>query len=212
MTAIDFLATSLNKRDDKSNQELADLIIQSKKDEWVKELVDNLHHKDKNIQSDCIKTLYEIGERGSAEMITPYCANFGKLLTSKNNRLVWGAMIALDSITLINPEGIYNLLPKIISAIDKGSTITIDHGVAILAKLASVADFTNTTFPLLMEQLIKCPSKQLPMYAERSMIAINSANQDQFIELIQSRISEMERDSQKLRINKLINKLCKREH
>ena len=195
MKAIDLIATSLNKRDDKPNQDLAIEIIQAKRNDWVKELVDNLQHEDKNIQSDCIKVLYEIGERGSADMVSPYCKNFGDILKSKNNRLVWGSMIALDTITLINPKGVYDLLPLIISTIDNGSVISIDHGVRILAQLSSIADYTETTFPLLIEQLKNCPSKQLPMYAEKSMIAINSDNQNQFVDLIQSRISEMDKDS-----------------
>jgi len=207
MKAIDLIATSLNRRDDKPNQDLAVEIIQSKRNDWVKELIDNLKHKDKNIQSDCIKVLYEIGERGSADMIAPYCKDFGLILKSKNNRLVWGAMTALDMIALINLKGIYELLSLIISAIDKGSVITIDHGVGILAKLASIDDYTDTAFPLLIEQLKKCPSKQLPMYAEKSMIAINTTNQKQFVDLIHSRISEMDKNSQRVRLNKVITRL-----
>ncbi len=210
MTAIDLIATSLNRRDDNPNQDLAIEIIKSKRNDWVKELVDNLKHKDKNIQSDCIKVLYEIGERGSADMIAPYCKNFGDILKSKNNRLVWGSMIALDTITLINPKEVYDLLPIIISTIDNGSVISIDHGVGIIAQLTSIEAYAETTFPLLIEQLKKCPAKQLPMYAEKSMIAINLANQNQFVDLIESRISEMDRDSQKQRLNKVISKLRKK--
>jgi hypothetical protein len=209
MTAIDLLATSLNKRDDKPNQDLAIEIIKSQRNDWVKELVDNLQHKDKNIQSDCIKVLYEIGERGSADMIAPYCKDFGDILRSKNNRLIWGSMIALDMITLINPKGVYDLLSLIISTIDKGSVITIDHGVGILAKLSSIIDYNETTFPLLIEQLKKCPAKQLPMYAEKSMIAINPSNKNIFFDLILSRISDMDKDSQKIRLKKVITKLDK---
>jgi hypothetical protein len=210
MTAIDLIATSLNRRDEVPNQDLAIEIIKSKRNDWVKELVDNLKHKDKNIQSDCIKVLYEIGERGSADMIATYYKDFGEMLKSKNNRLIWGSMIALDTITLINPKGVYDMLPLIITTIDKGSVITIDHGVGILAQLSSISDYTETTFPLLIEQLKKCPSKQLPMYAEKSMISINPTNQNQFIDLIQSRISEMDKDSQKQRLTKLITKLKKK--
>ena len=211
MTAIDLLAFSLGRRDDKPNQDLAVEIIHSKRDDWIKELVDNLRHQDKNIQSDCIKVLYEIGERDAADMIAPYCNDFGELLKSKNNRLIWGAMIALDMITLINPQGVYDLLSLIMSRIDSGSVITIDHGVRILAKLSSIRDYAGTAFPLLIEQLKKCPSKQLPMYAENSVIAVNPANLKQFINLIQSRIPEMDRIFQKERLNKLIKRLIIKE-
>ena len=151
MKAIDLLATSLNRGDDKPNQELAEGIIKANRTDWVKELVENLSNKDKNIQSDCIKVLYEIGERGAGSMIAPYYKTFGLLLESKNNRLVWGAMYALDSIASVNPSGINSILPAICKAIDKGSVITIDGGVSILAKLTAVKEYTETAFPLLLE-------------------------------------------------------------
>lgn len=207
MKALDLIATSLNRRDDKPNQELADEIIKSKRTDWVKELVENLSNKDKNIQSDCIKVLYEIGERGAAELIAPYFFEFGKILEGKNNRLIWGAMIALDTIASVNPKGIYTLLSTVVKGIDKGSVITIDHGVSILAKLSAFSEYTNTTFPLLLEQLKKCPPKQLPMYAERSVVAVNKANKQQFIDLLVFRMTEMDKDSQKKRIEKVIKKL-----
>ena len=98
----------------------------------------------------------------------------------------------------------------IISTIDNGSVISIDHGVGILAQLSSDVAYAETTFPLMIEQLKKCPSKQLPMYAEKSMIAINPANKEIFADLVQSRISEMDKDSQKLRLKKVLAKLIKK--
>jgi hypothetical protein len=207
MTAIDFLATSLNRRDDKPNQDLAVEIIRSKRNDWVKELAGNLNHQDKNIRSDCIKVLYETGERGAPEMIAPYSKDFGNLLTSKNNRLIWGAMTALDMITPVNPHGIYELLPAIVAAIDKGSVITVDHGVGILARLSTFPEYAGVAFPLLLEQLRLCPSKQLPMYAEKTIIAINPANKKLFLDLILLRIPEMDKNSQKQRLTSVIVKL-----
>ena len=61
MSAIDYLSTSLNQKDDIPNQELAVEIIRTKRNDWVQELVGLLKHKDKRIQSDSIKVLYEIG-------------------------------------------------------------------------------------------------------------------------------------------------------
>jgi len=204
MNAINLLATSLNRGDDKPNQELADGIIQSNRTDWVQELVENLNNKDKNIQSDCIKVLYEIGARGAASMIAPYYKTFGDLLLSKNNRLVWGAMYALETITSVNPSDIYSILPAICKAIDNGSVITIDGGVSILAKLAAVKEYNETAFPLLLEQLNHCPTKQLPMYAEKSVKAINASNKNQFIDLLRERYSEMDKDSQKKRLDKVL--------
>jgi hypothetical protein len=207
MKAIDFIATSLNKRDEKANQELALEIIKGTRHDWIKELLDNLNHKDKNIQSDCIKVLYEIGENGSPQLIAPYLKDFSNLLTAKNNRLIWGAMIAIDMIASVNPKGVFDLLPSIQKTIDKGSVITIDHGVGILAKLSAHPDFSKKTFPLLIDQLAKCPIKQLPMYAEKSLVAINQTNKKQFAEFLESRLPEIDKESQKKRIEKIIKAL-----
>jgi len=207
MNVIDLIATSLNKRDEKANQELALEIIKGNRYDWIKELVDNLTHKDKNIQSDCIKVLYEIGENGSPQLIAPYLKNFSNLLTSKNNRLIWGAMIAIDMIASVNPKGVFDLLPSIQKTIDKGSVITIDHGVGILAKLSAHQNFSKKTFPLLIDQLANCPIKQLPMYAEKSLVAINQTNKNQFAEFLESRLPEIEKESQKKRIEKIIKAL-----
>jgi hypothetical protein len=207
MSVIEKLSSSLNQRDDIANQQLAEEIISSKDKNAVKELVANLRNKDKNIQSDCIKVLYEIGERGSPELLAQYYKEFGELLVNKNNRLIWGAMTALDTITSVNPKGIFSLLSKIMIAIDNGSVITIDHGVSILAKLSNLKEYTDKTFPLLVEQLKKCPSKQLPMYAEKSAIAVNSKNKNEFVNLLESRMQEMEKDSQRKRIEIILKKI-----
>jgi len=207
MSVLKLLASSLDRRDDNPNQELAIKIIKSKQTEWVKELVNNLDNDNKNIQSDCIKVLYEIGERGAAELIAPYYKEFGKLLNSRNNRLVWGAMTALDTIAAVNPQNVSQLLSEIIEALDEGSVITVDHGVSILARLSSLSEYTKVAFPLLLKQLNRCPGKQLPMYAEKSVIAITSSNKKQFLNLLKERYSELKNTSQVKRIDKVIKKI-----
>jgi len=206
MKALDLIASAQNRSDDAPNQQLANEIIKLNRIDWVKELVENLYNKDKNIQSDCIKVLYEVGERGASIMIAPYFKEFSHLLASKNNRLVWGAMYALDTIASVNPTDIFSILPSIMLAIDKGSVITIDGGVSILAKLASVKEYSESVFPLLLEQLKRCPPKQLPMYAEKSASAINDNNKSQFNGLLQQRYKELDKDSQRKRIEKVMNK------
>jgi hypothetical protein len=49
MSILNQLATALNRRDEVPNQELAKKIVKSKDKDAVKELVDNLNNKDKNI-------------------------------------------------------------------------------------------------------------------------------------------------------------------
>jgi len=61
MTVIDKLATTLGRKDEVPNQILAEQIVSAKDREAVEELVENLFNRDRRIQSDCIKVLYEIG-------------------------------------------------------------------------------------------------------------------------------------------------------
>jgi hypothetical protein len=207
MKAIDLIATSLNRRDDVPNQELAKEIISSGRQDWVKELVENLGNKDKNIQSDCMKVLYEIGERGGEKLIAPYWPEFLKTLQSKNNRLVWGGMFALSYIVLEKSHELFQNLAIIETAIDTGSVITIDEGVLLLAKLASVKKFQKSVLPKLIDKLVKCPAKQFPMYVEKSAIAMDPDTKADFIGIIEIRYKEMEKDSQRKRLEKIIKKL-----
>jgi hypothetical protein len=89
MDVIEKLATSLKRRDEAPNQELAEKIVSDGDKKAVIDLVRNLTNKDAGIQGDCIKVLYEIGER-RPDMISSYAIEFVSLLDNKNNRLVWG--------------------------------------------------------------------------------------------------------------------------
>jgi hypothetical protein len=209
MTTLDKLATALNRRDEVPNQELAKEIVRTNDKRAVKELVENLAHKDKNIQSDCIKVLYEIGERKPA-LIVPHYREFGKLLDSKNNRLVWGAMTALDSIAAQEPKGLYGLLPKVLAVADSGSVITRDHAVGILVKLGTLKQYADECVPLLVEQLLTCPNNQLPMYAEMSLALVNDKNKTALQKVMAHRLNGLEKESQKKRVAKVLARLTKK--
>lgn len=203
MTVLNQLATALNRRDETPNKELAEQIAKAGDKKAVEELVENLGHKDKNIQSDCIKTLYEVGER-RPELIAKHYKAFGKLLESKNNRLVWGAMCALDAVAAIEPKGVRSLLPVILVAADEGSVITRDHAVGILAKLGSLKQYANECVPLLIEQLMKSPNNQFPTYAEKTLAAINEKNKERFRQILMKRMSGLATETQKKRVMKVL--------
>ena len=206
MAVIDRLASALNRKDEGPNLEMAESIAEQEDREAIKELVDNLHNRDKNIQSDCIKVLYEIGAL-KPSLVAEYSKEFVTLLDHGNNRLVWGAMTALDAITLETQEAIYSALAKIVDVADKGSVITKDHGIQILIKLCSVKSYADHAFALLIEQLKKCPTNQLPMYAENAISIVNESNKALFIETLYSRLDDIEKDSKRKRVEKVIKKL-----
>ncbi|MFI5422224.1 MAG: hypothetical protein ACHQ1H_14765, partial [Nitrososphaerales archaeon] len=144
MSVVDRLATSLKRRDERPNVELAERIVAGNDREAVTELVKNLTNDNSSIQSDCIKVLYEIGEK-RPDLIASYTKEFITLLGNKNNRLSWGAMTALDSIVPQNPEEIYGALPQLVKITEKGSVITRDHFVNILIKLSAIPKFREKT-------------------------------------------------------------------
>ena len=119
MSVLDRLATSLGRRGDEANQELAAELAQSGDAEDIAELVDNLSHKNRRIASDCVKTLYELGYL-APEWIAPHVDAFLALLDSKNNRLVWGGMTALSTYRpAAAPMPFYRQLDRVTQAMEQ---------------------------------------------------------------------------------------------
>lgn len=205
-TVLTKLASALGRRDEVPNQLLAKQLAAKKDKKSIKELVGNLTNKNKSIQNDCIKVLYEIGELNPS-LIAEYANTFIDLLDSKNNRLQWGAMTAIDAVTLENPKAIFSSLSKIVKAADKGSVITNDHAVNILIKLCSDKKYSSKAFPLLINKLAQSPTNQLPMYAERAMPIITDNNKAQFIKALSSRLEDIDKDSKRKRVEKVILKV-----
>ena len=202
------LSSSQGLKGNEANISLAREILASDNQIAVKELVENLSNKNKNIQSDCIKTLYEIGYL-KPELIADYHGDFIKLLTSKNNRLIWGGMIALSTITDLKHTEIFASLNTIMDTVNRGSVIAIDAGVEILARLNKYAKYFNVTEPLLMEQLWKCPIKQLPMYIEKSIASIGKDGKEIYLTLIERRKKECDNYSQVKRLEKSFNQISR---
>src|ERR1051325_109740 len=103
MSILERLSSVRGDRDNVADVALAEDIVKTKNRKAVAELVGHLGDKDKRIVSDCIKTLYEIGER-DPKMIANYVDDFATLLASKPQRLVWGAVTALDAATSADPD------------------------------------------------------------------------------------------------------------
>ncbi|WP_136468250.1 hypothetical protein [Flagellimonas onchidii] len=204
MSVLDKLASSLNRQDEIPNQELAKEIVSAQDKTAVAVLVENLTNK-KAVQNDCIKVLYEIGEQ-APKLISDHIHEFIAQLSSKNNRLQWGAMTTLGTITGERPEEVYAALPTILSAADKGSVITKDQAINILIKLCSVKTYSDDAFHLLIEQLLRSPTNQLPMYAERAIPVINGNNKAVFIKTLKSRLGDIEKETKRKRVEKVIKK------
>jgi hypothetical protein len=206
MSIIGKLATSLGRRDENPNIDLAKQIAAANNKKVVKELVEHLHDKSKDIRHDCIKTLYEIAYL-KPHLISDYVEDFIEQLDSKSNRMQWGAMTALSSIVKEKPGELYKALPKIIDVANKGSVITKDHYVNILIGLCSDKAYYNKAFPLLIEQLLKSATNQLPKYAELSMPIVTEKDKKSFLKALKARVNDIETPTKRVRLEKVIKKL-----
>jgi len=202
------LASSLGRKDEQPNIDLAAELVESGDRESIAAVVRGLDSDEKQIADDCIKVLYEIGER-APELISGYAAAFLDLLSSGNNRLVWGAMTALSKIAHLCPGELFRHLPAIRQAYENGSVITVDHSISVFAEIAR-ADraYAETVFPVIIHHLQTCRPKEVPQHAERAFICVNRENAKVFLSVLSARI-EMLTQAQRKRVAKLMEKAAR---
>lgn len=203
MSVLNRLASSLGRRDEIPNQELARDLAANKDKASIREIAENLWNRDKNIQADCIKVLYEVGYI-EPKLISDYAEDFVKLLRSKNNRLVWGGMTALAEVAKVNPNAVFKHLDAIKKAKETGSVITVDNAISTLAYTAAAKEeYNQAIFPYLLNHLSGCRPKEVPQHAERSFPAVNSSNKADFIKVLEKRIEDLS-GAGLLRVKKVI--------
>ncbi len=203
MTILDKLATSLGQRSDVPNQELARELAAKNDAGGIKELAENIWNKNANIASDCIKALYEIGYL-KADLITPYVNDFLKIIKSKQNRLVWGGMLALSTIAALKAKEIFEQVELVKQITKEGSVITTDNGIKTLAVVAGAkAEYNQAVFPFLIEHLQTCRSKEVPQHAESTLAAVNAGNKKLFMDTLAARLEALT-PSQTARVKKVI--------
>jgi len=203
---IELLASKLGRNDEGPNIELAEKLCESMDEKGVREILGGLKSDDQAAANDCIKVLYEIGQR-KPELIAAYADDFITALSGKNNRVVWGSMTALSYIAPIEPTAIFKRLPEIISVYKRGSVITVDNSISVFAHLCNAgAEYQARVFPLLLEHLANCRAKEIPQHAERIAVCIDFGSREAFTGALESRMGELS-ESQKSRVTKLIKKL-----
>ncbi len=171
----------------------------------IREIADNLSNDNPGIQADCLKVLYEVGYQAPS-LIAGYVDELLGLLGSRNNRLVWGSMIALSTIARIKSAEIGQQAELIIAAMKKGSVITVDNGVKTLAIIAGQDPASSRSlFPFLLNHLRTCRPKEVPQHAESILAAVNRKNREDYIAALESRMKSLS-PAQTARVRKVIKK------
>jgi hypothetical protein len=202
MSALERIAFYQNRRDEVPNQQLAQQLAETQDKAGIQEIAAGLWHTNKNVRSDCLKVLYEIGYIDPV-LIVDYHPSFLKLLNNKDNRLVWGAMIGLDTIAGLCPDPIWQQIDDVIRAVEHGSVITVVWGVRVLAKVAAANEtYRARLFPVLLVQLQKCIPRDVPTHAESMLCAVDPKHQQEFLSILASRMGEMS-PAQKTRLKRV---------
>jgi hypothetical protein len=205
MTVLDRLAGALDRRDEAPNVALAEDIAARRDMAAIAELATAVRSGPARQANDAIKVLYEVGAR-DPELIAAQCPVFLEALHSSNNRKVWGAMTAIDTVAERRADALVAELPAIIAAADRGSVIAKDHCNSILVKLAR-AGYGDKAVPLLVERLKQAAPNQFPTYAEEIAPVLTPATQPGFLAILKDRLGKISQDSKRKRVEKVMAKL-----
>jgi hypothetical protein len=206
MSVLLKLASRQGRSDEQLNKELGRELARTRDVEGIREIAENLWSKDTKIQSDCDGVMEEIG-RNAPELIDAYVLDFLKLLSSKRNRRVWQSMICLSLIADRKPREIFENRETIIRAMGKGSVITQDNGIKILARVASAEEaYRRELFPYLLAQLESCRPQSVPQYAESILCAVNAENAAAFKDVLNRRLDALS-TAQQRRVEKILKQV-----
>ena len=206
MSTLEKIAYFQGRRDEVPNQVLAKELAGEKDKEGIKEIAKNLENGNKNIRSDCLKVLYEIGYLDPS-LIAGYVDEFLKLLKAKDNRLVWGAMIGLASIASQRPKKVWASIDDVIRVTDSGTVISRMWGIRTLAQVAAADPiYRRKIFPLLIHQLRTCIPRDVPTHSESILCTVDHETKGEFLDVMESRCPELT-SAQLVRYKKVLKQL-----
>jgi hypothetical protein len=207
---LERIASRLGRNDDEPNIDLAKDLAARMDAKGVAEIAAGLGSKDAAVASDCVKVLYEVGYREPG-LIAGYADTFVALLSSRNNRLVWGAAIALGRVAPLARDALLAGFDSISRAYQAGSVITRDNCVGVFAGIASGGGrYEERAFPLILRHLETCRPKELGQHAERAFPCVNEGNSGKFAAVLRARYDSLA-DPQKKRVDALLKKIEKKK-
>lgn len=204
MGAFDRIATNLGRRDEEPNKELAAELAAQSDDAGIAEIVAHLGDRNQSIAGDCIGVLYHIGYLMPA-LIASYLNTFVALLKSPQNRMIWGAMIAIWTITPVRPSAVFRSTAPILAAMEAGTVITRISGIKILGALCACHDGARRVMaPIVLESIRNSRAVDLATTIETAAPGLAVSHAAEFLEVIGQRLPHASRGQQK-RIRAALN-------
>ena len=205
MGVLEKLVRAQGRRDETLNVALAADIAARGDRKAIAELVGAIAGGSAAVQGDAIKAIYETGER-NPKLVAPHVDRLLALLPSRNNRLVWGVLSALDTVAVIEAAALHRHLPQILRAAEASSVIAKDKTVSILCKLTA-AGYAKTTLPILLDLLKTAAVNQLPTYAEAVAGEVTPPYVPNLRAALEARLRGVTQASKRKRLEKVLRKL-----
>ncbi len=210
MAWIDFIAFNRNIRGEEPNKELAKQLVDSNSTSGIKEISEFIYDKNKSISSDCIAVLYNVGYL-KPTLIAKYIDLFMDLLGSKTNRMVWGGMIALSTITNIKSDIIFSKIDYLLYVIEQGTLITQIHGINVLIKLSlKDVNYKLKLRPILFDYLKMCRPVDFGKRVELMLPVLESKEDTVAFETILNKKVSSLSDSQQKKLRTIISRYNKK--
>jgi hypothetical protein len=207
-SALALLASALGRRDEEPNIALARELAGNGDVAGVAALAAALGTAPRPIRHDAIKTLYELGAL-RPELIRPHADAFLAAMNGTDNRLVWGALAALDTLAASDPQLIAAHLPEILAAAERGSVIAKDKAVSMLATLASQDEPVPGAWAALLV-MVKCAAvNQTAMYAEAALRAAPMNDPAALADVVRVRRDGIAAPPKRARLDKVLRRLAR---
>ncbi len=201
------LASSLDHRDEHPNIELAIELANSDDQQAIDELFKITISATKPLRHDALKTLYETALL-NPEMLLPHLDQLIDLLQTKDNRMIWGTIQALDALTDLASDYMVSKLDIILDAADRSSVIAKDKTMSILSKLNGKQQYTKLVTPILLMRLIHSAPNQFPMYAEFAAVTIPDTAVPELMQIIKERQKSVASPAKQKRLNNILKGLA----
>lgn len=208
MSVLDRLACALGRRDEEPNIALARVLAASGDAAGVAALAEALSTSPRPVRHDAIKALYELGAL-RPDLVRPHAGTFLALLDGSDNRLVWGALAALDTLAADHPDLIAAHLPEILAAAGRGSVIAKDKAVSMLATLASLPAPGPGAWDALLAMVRDAAVNQAAMYAEAALRAAPANDPAALAEVVRMRRDAIAAPAKRARLDTVLRRLTR---
>ena len=202
----DRLSGALGHGDDVPNIMLAEELSREGDVLGVAELARLLCEGSRDQQKGAIKVLYEVGERTPA-LISVHSEVFFTHMVGLDFRLVWGSLMALASISLVEPRLVLSRIEDICSAADVSSVLAKDQVFNILWNLLDTEpEFTPDLAPVLFRRLENSSAYQFHRYAEKALQILPFEYENRLREILLRRLTEVTEQRRVTKIDILLKK------